>query len=89
MERINSVKQRRIDFYSTWKKSPNSKSNYSFFTVDRELIPKGLTLTVANKTKLYDNQVSIKILVVVTQEFLVNKEKEIKEVEEKYVLTIL
>ena len=77
------------NFYSTWKKSPNSKSNYSFFTVDRELIPKGLTLTVANKTKLYDNQVSIKILVVVTQEFLVNKEKEIKEVEEKYVLTIL
>jgi hypothetical protein len=74
---------------SRWKKSPNSKANYSYLVANEEWSPQLLTLTIGNRTKLYDTEITMKIMAVYTEDFLINQEKELKKVEEKYVLTLL
>jgi hypothetical protein len=72
-----------------WVLSPNSKRNYAFFAIKKGFSFSKLTVRVANKSSLYDQELGLQVIALFVDSFRVMQQVEVQEFEKIIRLSLI
>lgn len=76
-------------FGDGWNLSENSKRNYAFFEVKDDLKENEIHVKLTNKSALYDQEISLKVIVLFVETFNVVESVEVQKFDEIIILSLL
>jgi hypothetical protein len=76
-------------FVDSWNLSKNSKRNYAFFGVKDDMKDQRIHIKLINKSALYDQEISLKVIALFVESFNVIESVEVQEFDEIIILSLL
>jgi hypothetical protein len=76
-------------FVDSWNLSKNSKRNYAFFGVKDDMKDQRIHIKLINKSALYDQEISLKVIALFVESFKVIESVEVQEFDEIIILSLL